>query len=389
MKKTCIVLATFAALWALVGATAMAQTPAENAKAVMGELTEVNDSLLFDYWASVTVNKVKLGYAHIVSEKTTDEKGSLGYKITLTMVIQTASGMVTVSEKAFLSPSFRMTSRIWGTQGAMHGFGEILHGCNHAFAWTDGQVKITRTEKDKKVEKVTVLSTPQGTLSQVGFLFPLLMKKGPAKYAFSELDIDDDKVKGVSETQVEVFAAKEMEIKGKPIEAVEVRKGDESMFFSKDGTFLMRRDGPLQIIAAPSKEQAVAGLVPFDLEGDTDWTLVTKPVDIVKAFFYAMIKKDSALFGKIFNFRRFFKSMLEGQGQPVDDETLDGMVAMYKPRMIEQMFKNGDSMKPYYLLIVPSATTVKMLSDDKAALTMQDMKLTIEKIKGAWMIVKM
>jgi hypothetical protein len=392
MKIAFIVLGTFAALLALVGATAMAQTPADNAKAVMGELTEVKGSLLYDYWLSVFVNKVKVGYAHVVSEKAADEKEVKSYKITTTTVFQTASGKVTVTEKAILSPRFQLSSRTWGTQGTMHGFVEIREDSNHTFSWTDSQVKITNTEKGKEGENVSVLSTALDTICQISFLYPLLAKKGPAKYAFSVLDIDYDKIDSVNDAQVEVLVAKEMKIRGKIVEAVEVRRGDDSMFFGKDGAFLMHRDGPRQYSAALSKVQAQSDLVPFDPEGDTDWTSVTKPVDVILVFSYAMIKKDKTLFEKVFCFRRFFKSLIEANGQPVDNATLDRMMSKYKPRMIEQMLKTGESGKAFYLLsIIPSAMSVKMLSQDKAVVTLlgEGKEFTVDKVDGAWMIVKL
>jgi formylglycine-generating enzyme required for sulfatase activity len=370
------------------------QLPAENAKAVLGELTDVKDSLLYDYWVSYSTNKVKTGYGHFVSEKATDEKGNPAYKLTSTAVVLTASGKVAKTEKAFLSPSLRITSRIWGAQGFIHGFGEIKEGANQTFSWTDGQVKITTAGKAQEGEKVTILSTLPDTICEISFLFPFLARKGPAKYAFSLLDIDEDLVGKVHDVHVEVLAAREMIINGKTLKAVEVRNEDGSMFFGTGGAFLMG-SSVQQFTIAPSKEQAVSGLVPFDPEGDTDWTSVTKPVDIIKVYFYAMIKQDTALFEKIFSFRRFIKSMLEAEGKPVNDAILDrimamgNMMAMGKSKLGEDLFKNVKGIKPHHLLIVPGATDVKMLSEDKAVLTLLGKHLfTVEKVKGAWMIVK-
>jgi hypothetical protein len=382
---------SFAALLTLLGATALAQSPAENAKAVLRELTEVKACLLCDFWASVSMNANKIGYVHVVSEKATDEKGNPAYKLTDTMVVQTASGKATVTKKALLSPSFRLASRTWEIRSAVHGFDEIQDVSNHAFSWTDLQVKITRAEKDNKGENVSVLSTLPDTICQVSCLFPLLAKKGPAKYAFSVLDIDEDKIDKAGDEQVEVLAAKEMKINGKTLEAVEVRTDDESWFFGKDGAFLMRRQGPRRISTALSKELAVSGLIHFDLEGDTDWTSVTKPIDVFKVLLYAMMKKDTALLDKIFSFRRYFKTLLEAQGRPVDDVILDGMVDMHKPRLKEQMLMGVPNMRSSYMLLIPFAMTVTMLSKDKAVLTavVGSQTFTVEKINGTWIIVKM
>jgi hypothetical protein len=383
-RTACFTLVCIVAL-GILPRISLSQTPEERVEKFLSGLTDLKDEATGDYWFSVTVGKAPLGCGRITIEKTT-HGDKPAYKAVLLSTLQSARGSVKLTETVVTDAAFKPLAGKWELEGKMHGFGDMKESCQMEFAWTPEGLSVKK--KKEGSESSDLIHCGARTVAHPRMFAPLLAIRGEGNYIFAVVDMEEDNVKYDDGFVVSVKAPAKKDIGGKTLDVVEVVLEKESMFFTPEGKFLQRSEGPATLVAVPSEAEAKKGVPPFDPAGKTDWTAQDSPRNLWLALSYSILKKDQVTVEKLFDWKGIVKKFLEMQGMPADDATLNQMLPMIKPQIIQSFLQGGSGMKPYHLLLSEHAVKIESKGEDEAVLEIpgQGMKFFAKKYEAGWKI---